>query len=345
MKKIYLLMVFMVLLSSIFPNMILKTYGIDRKFKVTVSVQSLGGIIYDAYGDIVDIRCVLPEGAEPHSFQVSPDIIASLSDTDIFVFTGHFSFEYSILDSYKDKPALYLDVQTGYYGKYKLKLLDFPGNESRGYNPHGYWLLPVNALRIAAAFKDLLISIDPGKAEIYNNYYERFEYEVEDIMKLYDNVSIKYGLRDSYVLLGFPAEEYIVYPLNVNIVGVIVRGPGQVITPNELSKVMDILSNKPNKYVIASDIAMNMAVGSVLNDVKNLAGSKIIYVDVVSSFKSYKALIYYNLGRLTGGLLSESPSRGSNREELNSILLLFNFLLIVVVIVEGIYIYVISKVY
>jgi len=346
MRKNLSILLMLLFLPTIFTYS--PVYGEPVKFKVAVSIQSLGGIIEDSFGDYVDITYILPEGAEPHSYQVTPDVVKSLADVDIFVFTGHFSFEYTIMDAYKDKPALYLDTKTGYYGGYKLVLLPYPRkNIQEGYNPHGYWLLPDNALMIAAAFRDLLKNLDPTNSELYDKSYNMFKMEIDEIKSMYSKISVKYGLQDANILLGFPAEEYIMYPLNVNMIDVIVRGPGQTITPQELSQAVDILSSSPNKYIVVSDVAISMAVGKILKDIRNQVNAKVIYIDVVgASFTSYKDLVYYNLGRLSGGILAESPgSGGGGNSELNYVLLLFVAFLIIIIIVEAIYIYLISRVY
>jgi len=342
-KKFFIILLSITLLLSIpyvYPENI-------KRFNVAVSIQSLGGIIKDAYGDVVNITYILPEGAEPHNYQVTPDKIESLSNADIFVFTGHFSFEYTLMKAYPDKPTIYLNLRTGYYGKYKITLLPYPGKKlSEGYNPHGYWLYPYNAIKIAAAFRDILDKIDPIDSRYYNTLYENFRDKVNSIIKMYRDVSIKYGLEYSHVILGFPAEEYIVAPLNMSIVDIIVRGPGQVITPNEVDKDIKILSNYTNNLIIASDIAVNMAVGNLIRSISSKVSARVIYVDVIGfNFDSYIALMYYNLGRIAGGYLTNTYRKSGSNDEYNKILMIFIVLLIVIVVVEALYIYMLSKVY
>jgi len=342
-KKLFIIILSITLLLS-FPYV----YPMNiKRFNVAVSIQSLGGIIKDAYGDVVNITYILPEGAEPHNYQVTPDKIESLSKTDIFVFTGHFSFEYTLMKAYPGKPTIYLNLKTGYYGRYKITLLPYPGKKlSEGYNPHGYWLYPSNAIKIAAAFKDILDRLDPVNSGYYNALYEDFKNKVDSIIRMYKEVSVKYGLEYSHVILGFPAEEYIVAPLNMSIVDIIVRGPGQVITPNEVDRDIKILSNYTNNLIIASDIAENMAVGNLIRSISSKVSAKIIYVNVIGfNFGSYMALMYYNLGRIAGGYLTNTYSKSTHSDEYNKILMIFITLLIIIVVVEALYIYMLSKVY
>lgn len=341
-KRIVILYVFIIILLL---NSVVYAAPYQRRFKVGVSIQSLGGIIRDAYEGVVEIIYILPEGAEPHSYQVTPDVIQSLGDVDIFVFTGHFSFEYKILESYPNKPHITLDIEDKTYNGYKVHLLKYPSGE--GYNPHGYWLYPDNAYLIAKAFRDILVELDPSNIEYYNRLLNEFKMRIEELKDLYREVSIKYNLNSSLILIGFPAEEYIVEPFNASIVGVIIKGPGQIITPEETNKIVSILSKSPNKYIISSDIASKMGVFKLLNDISRMSESKVIYVNVVGAgFDSYIELMYFNLGMIVGGIESNPYilSDGSGGG-LNIILLTFVVLLIIVVIVEAVYIYLLSRVY
>ncbi len=341
-KRIIVLYIFTIILLL---NSVVYAAPYQRRFKVGVSIQSLGGIIRDAYGGVVEIVYILPEGAEPHSYQVTPDVIQSLGDVDIFVFTGHFSFEYKILESYPNKPHIMLDIEDKTYNGYRLHLLEYPSGE--GYNPHGYWLYPDNAYLIAKAFRDILVELDPSSIEYYNRFLNEFEMRIDELKELYREISLKYNLNNSVILIGFPAEEYIVEPFNVSIVGVIIKGPGQIITPEETSKIIDILSKSPNKYIISSDIASKMGVYRLLNDISRMSKSKIIYVNVVGAgFDSYIELMYFNLGMIVGGIEANPYiSSGGSEGELNIILLTFVSTLIIVVLVEAIYIYMLSRVY
>ena len=339
-SSILLILLIIISISSVGYN-----YGYRRKFLVATSIQSLGGIIRDAYGDIVDIINILPEGAEPHSYQVTPEVIESLKDIEIFVFTGHFSFEYKIMESYPDKPVIYLDRESKLYSGYNITLLKYPDGE--GYNPHGYWLYPDNAYIIAKAFRDVLVRIDPLNKDYYNSLLNNFEERIASLKKLYRDISERYGLNGSRVLIGFPAEEYIIYPLNVEIIDIIVRGPGQIIKPESVDKVVRTFRSQGG-YIIISDIAIKMGVSALIDEISRLSGVKIIYIDVVGArYESYLTLMYINLGMISGGVSSFNPvyTKSSSEGELDLVLILFIILLIIVVVVEAIYIYLISRVY
>ena len=311
----------------------------QNRIKIAVSIPTLGSIVKDITGNYADIIDILPPGAEPHSYQLPPNTINEFSDVDLFVFTGHFRFEKTVIDAYPNKEILTLNRKSMKYGNYPIKLFTLPG--MNGYNPHGYWIYPDNALSIAKAVVDELMKMDPSNGKIYRDHLENFERNINQLKRMYSYLDERYRLRNKPVVIGFPAEEYFVKPLNMDIVAVVVRGEGLTISGEELLTAKEKLLESRTPIIIASDVAMMMSVSSIFTELCSDTGAKIAYVDIVSSdMDSYIGMMYYNLGIVSSTLNSLVYRRNGHGYgyNINMSLIILSITLLVIMIIEAIYI-------
>ena len=337
MNKIAYVLLLSFLFLGVFSSHIPASFASNHKIKVAVSIQSLGAIVKDVLGDYVDIIYILPEGAEPHNYQIPPDKISMLSNVSLFIFTGHFAFEEAILNSYPNKDVLTLNKSSLTYGGYKITLLTIPG--SSGYNPHAYWIYPDNALSIARAVVDKISSLDPEHKVIYKNNLMLFEEKIALLKNMYEYISKKYDLVGKPLVIGFPAEQYFVAPLNMDIVAVIVKGEGLTISGNELQSAREALLESNTPLIIASDISRVLSVSSVFEDLESDTGAKIAFVNIVNTnIDSYIGMMYYNLGIVSSTLSSMKYTSSKSSSNINYALVIFSITLLLILIIEGIYI-------
>ncbi|RLE72717.1 MAG: ABC transporter substrate-binding protein, partial [Thermoprotei archaeon] len=64
-----------------------------RKVLVAVTLEPLASIVYEIGGGLIEVEVLLPEGVEPHTFQLTRDVIETASRADLIVHTGHMEWE------------------------------------------------------------------------------------------------------------------------------------------------------------------------------------------------------------------------------------------------------------
>ena len=327
-----------ILMILMFSSNILLVYGLkSSKIRVAVSIQSLEGIVRDVAGEYIDIISILPAGAEPHNYQLPPDKISMLKDANLFIFTGHFAFEDVLEKAYPDKEILTLNKTSITYGGYKIKLFSMPG--LKGYNPHGYWIYPDNALSIADAVVDKLSALDPDHASLYKNNLALFRDKIMLLKDMYRDIAEKYNLVGKPLVIGFPAEQYFVAPLNMDIVAVVVKGEGLTISGNELQTAREKLLESDIPLIIASDISRTLSVSSVFDELRSDTGARIAFVNIVNTdIDSYIGMMYYNLGVVSSTLSSIQYKNSSSSININHALIIFSITLIIIILIESIYI-------
>jgi len=280
----------------------------ENKISVVTSIHTLESIVREIGGPYVDVCHLIPENVEPHTFQLTPDVIRKAVNAKLLVLTGHFQFENDLIEVLGDaNERMILRLEDNmYYGGQPIKILNIL---DKGYNLHAYWLLPENAITVASVIRDALSTIDPKHSNYYTWSFLQFKSKVESLARRYRDIAEKYGIREAKAVIAFPSEQYIVEPLGLQIVGVISVGHGVTITGHELLKIEDILRTSKNPIIIASDIAFKMKVGDFVEKLAESVNAKIVHVKVLEDDLEYTELLSYNLGAIAQAFIEDVNER------------------------------------
>lgn len=127
----------------------------DVKPLVYASFYPMYDLARKAAGEFAEVRCLVPDGIEPHDWEPSPQDIVGLEHADLFFYSGA-GFEEWVT------PIL-PKIQNG-----KLTAIETSGGiEVLGGDPH-VWLSPMNAKRQFTAMCEALKSADPAHAADYD---------------------------------------------------------------------------------------------------------------------------------------------------------------------------------
>jgi len=314
----------------------------ERKIIVMVSVDSLASIIREISIDNVEVVTLIPEGAEPHSYQVSPEVMEKARNADLFVFTGHLVFEEKLNELLPQIPALQINSEN-YFGNYKLRILKLPDGRR---NLHAYWLHPDNALAIAKAFVDKLSEIDPINSEKYYEKLSVFEKRVENVKQYISKIIEFYGMKDVGIVITFPGEQYIADTLDLKVIGMLSKGEGVFASGAELSEIKSKLESREAKIMVASDVSRMLNVGKFIEKLCKETETPIAYVRLIGVKElSYTDLLTYNVGVIVGAYSNsmEKASEQGFNIEFPSTIYMFLASLAMIVIIESYLLYVKSK--
>ena len=184
----------------------------DRKLKIAASIEPLALIVKEIVGRYGDVVVLLPPGVEPHEFQLTREVIDKVKGCDLIVHTGHCGFELKLVEVTGIR-----DLGLRDFIRYGLKLRPLPGREvptvvpkgksalelsAMGYNVHGWWLDPDNAIVIARALVDTLSEIDPEHSRYYHSRFEAFLEEIKELKEFLSEVSTGEELIGRSVVRG-----------------------------------------------------------------------------------------------------------------------------------------------
>ncbi|CAB50430.1 metal ABC transporter solute-binding protein, Zn/Mn family [Pyrococcus abyssi] len=203
MKRLILIMFTLTLLLP--PSMA------QEKPLVVTSLPAIASIIREAFGDSVNVVYLVPPGVEPHQYQLSPSQIELLRKADVIVTTGHLPAEMKIqeLKESGEIPGIVLGIED--YERYGFRYLPERWYEGKN-NPHGIWLDPRNAIAIAKATANALLTLHPELKEI-NEELEDFELKINSIVEAYSGV-----LSGKKAIIELPSQQYALEWLGIEVV-------------------------------------------------------------------------------------------------------------------------------
>ena len=146
---------------------------------VATTVSPITSIVSRVGGDCVEIRGIVPEGTNSHTFEPAPSVAALLSDADV-VFVNGLKLEDPTLAmaeaNMRDDAVL---VELGTVALPESEYIydfSFPKEEGKP-NPH-LWTDPTFAIEYAQIVRDVVTERSPECAETFASNYTAFEAQV-----------------------------------------------------------------------------------------------------------------------------------------------------------------------
>jgi len=250
---------------------------------VIVSIYPIGDMVKQVGGERVDVVVLLPPGADPHTWEPTPQQIKVFERADLFVETGT-GLEFWADDFVKE---------TG------VRVLTFTKDYQPGRNPH-VWLDPVFAEDFVVRLKDTLSDIDPeGKG-----YYEK---RTQDYLLQLQQLDMEYretleNVSNRVFVSTHPTWEYICMRYNLTEIP-IEETPEKEITPARLREVIEMARRLDARVVFVEPQQNPQLAQAVANEL----GVEVLTLDPLGDPKdpqrdTYIKLMEYNLAQLKKGL-------------------------------------------
>ena len=154
----------------------------DGRVLVATTVSPITSIVSRVGGDCVDIRGIVPEGTNSHTFEPAPSVAALLSDADV-VFINGLKLEdptLAMAEANMRDDAVLVELGTVALPEAEY-IYDFSFPEEEGKpNPH-LWTDPGYTIEYAEIVRDVLTEQDPECAEQFQANFESFEAQVNEL--------------------------------------------------------------------------------------------------------------------------------------------------------------------
>lgn len=152
------------------------------KLKVVTTVAPITSIAENIGGTKIDLRGVVPEGTNSHTFEPPPSIVSTIADADLIIINGLQLEEptLELAEANKKDGAVILLVgeKTITEDEYKYDF-SFPQSEGKP-NPH-LWPNPDLTKEYATYIRDALVDLDGDNADYYNENYEKLAGRLDDL--------------------------------------------------------------------------------------------------------------------------------------------------------------------
>ena len=275
----------------------------DDRILVVTSITVLADLIREVGGERVEVRALVPGGADPYTFQPAPRQVLEAARADLVIFNG-LGLERTVRSTVNhanrpDLPIVFLSDG--------LPLLESgltspdPASGGSGRGNAYLWLDPRRAVAYVDRIGDSLSRVDPATATAYRANAEAFRRRLEALdAEVEDELRVIPAARRKLVTLhdAFPyfAERY-----RFELVGVAIKTPGRVPSAQEVADVARTIRG----YDVPAVFVEPQLDARLLKLAARDAGIKIgtLYSDTLDQHvPSYEALLRYNARQLVNGL-------------------------------------------
>lgn len=202
-----------------------------EKLLVVATIYPLADLAANVGGGLVEVKTLLPPGANPHTFEPRPSQMAEISRSRLFFKVGAgLDFWAGKFASAASKGGLrVVDASEGIdlIGETEAHEEERKGEpaEGRHSNPH-YWLDPLSAMRIVDTITKAMVEADPARAETYRANAGRYKAQLKALddeikaaaagFKMREFISLhsawpyfarRYGLKEATVIEPSPGKE------------------------------------------------------------------------------------------------------------------------------------------
>ncbi len=283
------------------------------KVLVATTVSPITSIASRVGGDCVEIRGIVPEGTNSHTFEPAPSVAALLSDADV-VFTNGLQLEDPTLEmaeaNMRDDAVL---VELGTVALPEEEYIfdfSFPKEEGKP-NPH-LWTDPGFAIEYADIVRETLTERAPDCADQFQANFESFEAQVNELADAIreDQQSVPEGqlklvtYHDAY---AYFADNY-----GWEVVGALQPSDFADPTPSEVVTLIEQINAEGVPTIFGSEVFPS----EVLEEIGNETGVR--YEDSLrdddlpgapgDENHSWLGLMQYNFATMIEGLGGEAPN-------------------------------------
>jgi zinc transport system substrate-binding protein len=175
----------------------------NEKIKVIASFYPFYEIAKEIGGNNTIVTSIIPFGAEPHDWEITPQQIPEIMEADMIIYNGK-GFDAWLGKQEQFHNSLLLDISKGLQlikigDKQESKNLgqDEKGHEEREstYDPH-IWLDPILVKNISKTISNTLIEFDPNNIHYYKQNTENFIQKLDNLDSLIKKSLANCELKD-----------------------------------------------------------------------------------------------------------------------------------------------------
>ena len=200
------------------------------KLLIAASIAPLYDFSRQVGGDRVQVEMLVPPGASPHTYELTPAQLQTLSKARVLVLNG-IGLEFwadDVVNAVNNPHLIVVDTAQG------LTILEGDEDEPGG-NPH-VWLDPLNAIHQVERIRDALIQADPDGAEVYRANAERY---IGELKALDQEIRGRVTTFSSKKFITFhPAWVYFAQRYGLEQAAVIETTPGKEPSPAEVAQIV-----------------------------------------------------------------------------------------------------------
>ena len=261
--------------------------GGSRKPVVLTSFYPLYFFTSQIAGDRLEVRNLVPAGAEPHDWEPTPKDVADITKAAVLIYNGA-GLEHwidSVLDSAKSDKRVDIEATAG------LTLLPPPPGEQDGdltNDPH-VWLDPTLAKEIARKIADGLIKADPADKATYEQNLAALVAKLDGL-----DTQLKDGLRlcdRREIITSHAAFGYLTRRYGLEQVAVEGLSPDSEPTPARIAEVTETARARKATHIFFETLVNPQVAETIAKEI----GAQTLVLDPIEGVKDERTQTYFTV--------------------------------------------------
>lgn len=246
------------------------------KILVAASIPPLADFARRVGGNHVQVETLVPPGASPHTFQITPKQMEFVGKADLLVLNG-LNLEMwarQVVDAAENPRLVVVDTSKG------ISTLGSTDQHEVGANPH-IWLDPIRAIRQVEAIRSAMIKVDPAHRRDYESNARRY---IARLKQLDKDIRRQVNTFKSKDFVAFhPAWVYLAQRYGLVEAGVIEANPGREPSVKELAGIVKTARRLHARVVFAEPQFSPKAAEMIAE----ATGAKVMYLDPLGKPPDY----------------------------------------------------------
>ena len=258
----------------------------NGSLRVVTSLELLADLVRQVGGDRVEVKSLLPSGADPHTYELTPSRVADIAVADL-VFANGLGLEGNVLDVIEENA-----------GGPVVELTE--GLDTLNDNPH-LWLDVRNAMRYVETIRDALIEQDVEGRDEYEANTEAYLEELGALDRDLEAAMQAIPPERRKLVTFHDAFPYLARGYGLEVVAVAVPSPGQEPSVRDVAELTETLRSEAVPAVFREP-QFNARVLELAADDAGVRVLDLLSDAYAEGVDSYLDLMRFNLRQLQEGL-------------------------------------------
>ncbi|HPN36480.1 MAG TPA: metal ABC transporter substrate-binding protein [bacterium] len=214
----------------------------DDRLIIAASIAPLADFCRQVGGERVSVFTIVPSGANPHTFELDPQLLIRISEARLLVLNG-LGLEYwadKVADNFSSRDLQVITVSQG------IPVLQ-DEDHAEG-NPH-VWLNPLHAARQAEKITGALMRLDPLHAQTYRDRSDQYQKVLHDLdVEISREIA---GWQNRRFICFHPSWNYFSERYHLEQAAVIEKRPGFEPSPGEAAEIIGLAKRLQVRAIFA----------------------------------------------------------------------------------------------
>jgi ABC-type Zn uptake system ZnuABC Zn-binding protein ZnuA len=274
----------------------------DATLQLAVSTPIFADIVSNVAGSRAEVWSIIPEEADPHTYEAVPADLIRLTDSDAFIYMG------ANLEPFIESGAWRRQVASVGLPVLELaahlnlvevdKVIDHGDHvhDLREGDPH-VWLDPAQVLDVVDTVEAFLVEIDPAGAEDYAAHAVAYRMEVEELDRELTEQLGQIPSENRKLVVFHDAYTYFAARYGFEVIGVVLNNPEAEPSAREMVELLEVIEEH-DVSVIFAEPQFNTGFLERLAEEASVQVGELLTDAFVGRVDSYLDLMRFNLASL-----------------------------------------------